>query len=147
MFVFTIKLQPMKILRMFVHSAWLSLILLIIPNLSAGQATDTDKQIASALSAGDAVALGGYFNAMVDLTLPGTEDNFGKTQATRILQDFFSKNPVKSYKAAKLGSSNDGSQFTIGRMEAGGKAYRVYYLLKKSGDKFLIHQFQIQDEN
>jgi|WetSurMetagenome_2_1015567.scaffolds.fasta_scaffold892257_2 hypothetical protein len=137
----------MKILRMSTHFAWISMILLVIPNMSAGQASETDKQIATALSSGNAAVLAGFFNSMVDLTLPGIEDNFGKTQATRILQDFFSKNPVKSYKATKLGSSNDGSQFSIGRMEAGSKIYRIYYLLKKSGDKYLIHQFQIQNEN
>jgi|WetSurMetagenome_2_1015567.scaffolds.fasta_scaffold503479_2 hypothetical protein len=111
------------------------------------QTTETNKQIASALSAGNATELASYFNTMVDLTIPGKEDSYGKTQATRILQDFFSKNPVKSYKTNKQGSSNDGSQFAIGRLESGNKIFRVYYLMKKSSDKYLIHQFQIQEEN
>jgi hypothetical protein len=106
-----------------------------------------NKQIGSALSAGNATELTNYFNTMVDISIPNTDDSFGKTQATRILQDFFSKYPVKSYKTNKLGSSTDGSQFSIGRMEAGSKIFRVYYLMKKSSDKYLIHQFQIQEEN
>jgi hypothetical protein len=114
---------------------------------AVGQAADVNKQIAAALSAGNAADLTNYFNTMVDLTIPGTEDNFGKTQATRILQDFFTKNPVKSYKTTRQGNSNDGSLFSIGRMDAGNKIFRVYYLMKKSADKYLIHQFQIQEEN
>lgn len=137
----------MKNLRVFLTVFWLSVISISIPAELICQTADIDKQIASALSAGNATELTGYFNSMVDLSIPGTEDNFGKTQATRILQVFFSKFPVKSYKTSKQGSSNDGSQFTIGKMEAGNKIFRVYYLIKKSGDKYLIHQFQIQEEN
>jgi len=83
---------------------------------------------------------------MVDLGVPGSEDTYSKVQAKRIIDDFFSKNPVKSYKCTKTGTSNDGSQFSIGRLEAGNKFFRVYYLIKKISDKPLIHQFQIQEE-
>ena len=122
-------------------------VFLSAPAVSSGQPGETTKQIAAALAAGNATGIAAHFNDMIDLTLPGTEDNYGKTQAQRILMDFFSKNPVKSYKETRKGSSNDGSTFTIGRLEAGNKIYRVYYLLKKTGEKYLIHQFQIQEEN
>lgn len=137
----------MKTPSLIIRCLLLAFFLVAFPVLSDAQSPETVKQITSALSAGNAQGIADHFNSMVDLTLPGTEDNFGKTQALRILMDFFAKNPVKSYKTTKQGSSNDGSQFTIGRLEAGTKIYRVYYLLKKTGDKYLIHQFQIQEEN
>ena len=137
----------MKIFNVCLPLYWLILLALIPSEKGTCQAVEVNKQIASALSAGNATELATYFNTMVDLSIPGTEDSYGKTQATRIMQDFFTKYPVKSYKSSKQGSSNDGSQFSIGRMEAGNKIFRVYFLLKKTTDKFLIHQFQIQEEN
>jgi hypothetical protein len=136
----------MKIFHNFLPVFWLPFFALA-PSILISQTVEINNQIASALSAGNATELANYFNTMVDLSIPGTEDTFGKTQATRILQDFFSKSPVKSYKTNKQGSSTDGSQFAIGRMEAGNKVFRIYYLMKKSLDKYLIHQFQIQEEN
>jgi len=136
----------MKIFNFFLPVFWLT-ILSLAPSTMFCQTDLINKQIGASLSTGNATELSGYFNTMVDLSIPGTEDSFGKTQATRILQDFFSKYPVKSYKTNKQGSSTDGSQFSIGRMEAGNKIFRVYYLMKKSSDKYLIHQFQIQEEN
>lgn len=136
----------MKMFHVFLPVFWLTL-LAFAPSTLICQTAEINKQIAPALSAGNVTELANYFNTMVDLSIPGTEDSYGKTQATRILQDFFSKYPVKSYKSTKQGSSNDGSQFSIGRMESGNKIFRVYYLMKKSADKYLIHQFQIQEEN
>jgi hypothetical protein len=113
--------------------------------LESGQ-DNTNKQIAAALVAGNAVELSGYFNTMVDLGISGNEDTYSLTQATQILKDFFTKNPVKSFKITKQGASTDGSQFSIGEMKAGTEAFRVYYLLKKNSGKFLIQQLQIQKE-
>ena len=107
---------------------------------------DTNKQIVASLTAGNAVALSGYFNSMVDLGISGNEDTYSKTQATQILKDFFIKNPVKSVKITRQGSSTDGSQFSIGEMQAGTATFRIYYLLKKVSGKFLIQQLQIQKE-
>jgi hypothetical protein len=136
----------MKMFHLFLSVFWLTFFGMTSLT-SFCQTDDINKQITSALSTGNAGELANHFNTMIDLSIPGTEDSFGKTQATRILQDFFSKYPVKSYKANKQGSSTDGSQFSIGRMDAGNKIFRVYYLMKKSTDKYLIHQFQIQEEN
>ncbi len=108
---------------------------------------DTNKQIIAALTAGDADGLSAYFNTMIYLGIAGNEDTYSKTQATRILNDFFTKNPVKSVKVSQQGSSNDGSRFVIGEMKAGADTYRIYYLLKSVSGKFLIHQLQIQKTN
>jgi hypothetical protein len=110
------------------------------------QTEETNKQIIAAINSGNSRELSGYFNSMVDLSIPGIDDSYGKTQAERIIGDFFTRFPVKSYKNSKTGNSNDGSQFSIGKLEAGNKSFRVFYLIKKISDKYLIHQFQIQEE-
>jgi len=112
-----------------------------------GQTNDPDKGIVSAITAGNASELADYFNTMVDISIPGKEDTYGKNQAMRIIQDFFRENPVKSFQINKQGNSSDGARFSIGRMESGKKVFRVYYLLKQTSGKYLIHQFQIQEEN
>ena len=123
------------------------IVLLSLHSFTASAQDDINKPIVSALTAGNAATLSDYFNTMVDLGISGNEDSYSKTQATQILKDFFSKNPVKSVKITRQGTSTDGSQFSIGEMQAGTSTFRIYYLLKKVSGKFLIQQLQIQKAN
>jgi hypothetical protein len=124
----------------------LAMVLLPFHSMPESGQDDINKQIVSALTAGNATILSDFFNSMVDLGISGNEDTYSKTQATQILKDFFIKNPVKSVKITRQGSSTDGSQFSIGEMQTGTGAFRIYYLLKKVAGKFLIQQLQIQKE-
>jgi len=135
--------HPWKILPLLL----LAMVLLPFHSIPNPGQDDTNKQIVIALTAGNAAALSDYFNSMLDLGISGNEDTYSKTQATQILKDFFTKNPVKSVKITRQGSSTDGSQFSIGEMQAGEGKFRIYYLLKKVLGKFLIQQLQIQKEN
>jgi hypothetical protein len=108
---------------------------------------ETNKQIVAAITAGNAENLSKYFNSMVDCGIMGNEDTYAKSQATRIIQSFFEKYPVKSFKITKQGTSTDGSQFSIGELSAGGKMFRLFYLLKKISGSYVIQQFQIQEEH
>jgi hypothetical protein len=124
----------------------LAMVLLPFHSIPEPGQDDINKQIVSALTAGNATILSDFFNSMVDLGITGNEDTYSKTQATQILKDFFIKNPVKSVKITRQGSSTDGSQFSIGEMQTSTGTYRIYYLLKKVSGKFLIQQLQIQKE-
>jgi hypothetical protein len=108
---------------------------------------EVNKMILEALGSGNATELSNHFNSMIDMGIAGTQDVYSKSQATRILKDFFGKNPVKSVKILKQGTSNDGSQFSIGEIVAGTKTYRLYYLLKKISTQYLIQQLQIEEDN
>jgi hypothetical protein len=123
------------------------IVLLSLHSFTASAQDDINKPIVTALTAGNAATLSDYFNTMVDLGISGNEDSYSKTQATQILKDFFNKNPVKSVKITRQGTSTDGSQFSIGEMLAGTATFRIYYLLKKVSGKFLIQQLQIQKAN
>jgi hypothetical protein len=109
------------------------------------QPEETNRKIISAVTAGNAGDLSTYFNTMVDCGIMGNEDTYSKAQATRIIQDFFDKYPVKSLKITKQGTSGDGSQFSIGDLDAGGKTFRLFYLLKKISGIYVIQQFQVQE--
>jgi hypothetical protein len=135
--------HPWKMLPILV----MAMVLLAFRSLPENGQDTTNKQVDAALTAGNAVLLSNYLNAMVDLGITGNEDTYSKTQATQILKDFFSKNPVKSYKTTRQGTSTDGSQFSIGEMQAATGTFRIYYLLKKVSGKFLIQQLQIEKDN
>jgi hypothetical protein len=106
---------------------------------------ETGKQVVAAIQDGNAMELAKNFNAMVDLTLPGYDDTYSKAQAGQILKDFFSQNPVKSFKVTRQGSSPDGSQYTIGSLEAGKKVFRIYFIIKSVSGQFLVQQLQVQE--
>jgi len=106
---------------------------------------ETVKLIAAGIQAGNAAAVSKHFNTMVDLSLPGYEDTYSKTQAGQILKDFFAQNPVQKFKITKQGASEDGSQYAIGELETSKKNYRVYFLIKAVGGNNLVHQLQIQE--
>lgn len=120
----------------------------IVPSLVTTDGPDeTNKQIITAITAGNAEDLSKYFNSMVDCGIMGNEDTYSKAQTTRIIQNFFVKYPVKSLKITKQGTSTDGSQFSIGELGAGEKMFRLFYLMKKISDSYVIQQFQIQEEH
>ena len=115
--------------------------------VTADEQEETDKQIITAITAGNAENLSKYFNSMVDCGIMGNEDTYSKAQATRIIQDFFDKYPVKSLKITKQGTSTDGSRFSIGELTAGGKLFRLFYLMKNISGSYVIQLFQIQEEH
>ncbi len=106
---------------------------------------ETVSQVASAIQSGNAADVAKHFNAMIDLTLPGYDDTYSKTQAGQILKDFFAQNPVKTFKVTKQGASPDGSQYAIGTLEAGKKTFRVYFIIKTAGGQSLLQQLQVQE--
>ncbi len=119
--------------------------LILMGHVAFSGPEETAVQVTSAIQAGNAAEVAKNFNAMIDLTLPGYDDSYSKTQAGQILKDFFAQNPVKSFKITRQGSSPDGSQYTIGSLEAGKKIYRVYFIIKSVSGQYLVQQLQVQE--
>jgi len=107
---------------------------------------DHASEITEAMRNGNADGLGMYFNEMVDLNIPGFKDLYSKTQATRILRDFFGSRPVSELKTGREGTSADGSKYTTGTLTAGGKKYSMYLLQKKVKGEYRIFQLHFQPE-
>ena len=117
--------------------------------LMTGHATaqvDPSQGIISAIRNGNSAEVGTHFNDMVDLNIPGFKDSYSKTQAERIIRDFFSNNQVSDVSVSREGSSPDGSKYTIGSLNAGGKRYRLFFLLRKNKGEYLIYQLNMQPE-
>jgi len=108
--------------------------------------SDPTAGIIESFRKGNSEELGNYFNDMVDLNIPGFRESYSKTQASRIIRDFFATRNVSSVSVSKQGDSPDGSKYTVGTMTAGGKKYSLYILLRKNKGEYRICQLQIQPE-
>ena len=107
---------------------------------------DTNSDIITAIKSGNYRTIASFFNANVELDLPGNEGIYSKVQAESILKDFFAKNTPKNYTSKHDGQSNEGSQYNIGILETSGGKYRTYFLLKKQADGLKIKEFRIEAE-
>jgi len=107
---------------------------------------DITASVAAAINNGDSKKLASYFNSSIDLTVPGTDGTYSKSQAEMIVKSFFSKFPPLSFKINQQGSSNEGSQFAIGTLSTKTSTFRTYFLIKKVNNVPLIHQLQFEEE-
>ena len=101
--------------------------------------------VSKALSDGDAVALGAYFDQRVELTIMDKQGEYDKTQATQAVADFFSKNKAKSFNPVHQGSAKGGtSHYTIGDLSANTGNFRVYLYYKSVGERIAIQEMRIE---
>ncbi|HNW88635.1 MAG TPA: DUF4783 domain-containing protein [Bacteroidales bacterium] len=107
---------------------------------------DITASVAAAISAGDSKALASYFSPSIDLTVPGTDGTYSKSQAEMILKDFFTKYPPVTFKINQQGSSNEGSQFAIGTLSTKTATFKTYFLIKKRDNVPLVQQLQFEEE-
>jgi hypothetical protein len=115
--------------------------------VTVNPAVEIQKEVSDAIKTGNVTTLARYFNTTLDISVPGNEGTYSKTQAELILKEFFTKNPPSSFKINHNGSSKDGSVFFIGTyISKQNKNFRTYCLLKKAGDKYLIQQLQFESE-
>lgn len=112
-------------------------------------AQESDKhfeKISNAVEKGNSSELAEYFNTTIDLSVPGKEGTYSKVQSELIIKEFFENNKPVSFKINHNGSSNDGSQYAIGSLKSANQSFRLYFLVKKTTGKYLIHQLEIEEE-
>jgi hypothetical protein len=114
--------------------------------LTAQEQTRIPSGISIAFKAGNSAELSKYLNSTVELTLLDKEDFYKKNVAEAILKDFFISYPTKDFIIRHEGAKND-ALYAIGNLMTERGNFRVYFLLKKVGQDFLIHQIRIESEN
>lgn len=102
--------------------------------------------ISLAFKAGNAAELARYLNSTVELLLLDKEDFYRKNVAESVLKDFFAQYPVKDFIIKHQGSKND-AFYAIGNLKTEKTGFRVYLLLKKTGNSLLIHQIRIEPDD
>lgn len=115
-------------------------------NLAAQEQAMVPAGISMAIKAGNASELTKYMNSTVELLLLDKEDFYNKNVAETILSDFFATHKTKEFTVRHQGARND-AQYAIGTLTTENGNYRVYFLLKNSEGKQLIHQIRIEAED
>ena len=87
-----------------------------------------------------------YLNSSVELVILDKDDVCSKQQSILILKNFFMKNKIKSFSIVHQGGKEE-AQYAICKMEdTNGNNFRIYFLVKSSENKLLIHQFRIEEQ-
>ena len=95
------------------------------------------EEVVQAMKNGDANQLSKYFDDRIDISLPGKNDNYSKSQGEMILKDFFSNNYVKDFQVKHKGENN-GSQFCFGVLQTKSGNYRTKLYMKQKFQIALI---------
>jgi len=102
--------------------------------------------IINATQNADASELSKHFNSKIELVLPQKSGVFSGAQAKLVLNDFFKKNPVSSFKIIHQGLRENAS-FAIGKYQSTSEIYRFYFLTKNKDGQTYIHQLRIEKED
>ncbi|MBC7865450.1 MAG: DUF4783 domain-containing protein [Bacteroidia bacterium] len=108
---------------------------------------DLSNEVIEAVKKGDAAEIAKNFNDKVDLKIFDQEDVYSKAQAESVLKDFFAKNKVKGFTTSHSSTVKAGNQFVVGTLDTSTGKYRLSFLIKKIGEKYLISQFRIENES
>ena len=99
--------------------------------------------ITAAISAGNAEALGKYFDANVEVAVQDSEKTYSKTEAIKVVKDFFAKNKPSNFKQVHQGASKgQDSQYVIGNLAANTGSFRVYVFMKVNGSGNVIQEIR-----
>jgi len=104
------------------------------------------NDIATALGSNDVEKISTYINSNVDITIEDNDDTYSKEQATVILNDFLTKNPIKSIKLLHNGASGSNTQYAIASAVTKNGTYRVYMLIAKEADSFQLVELRFEEE-
>ena len=113
--------------------------------LTSFTVTQSDtEEVVKGLKTGNAEQVSAYFDAYLDLTLPGKEEikNIGKNQAGITLQTFFTEIGVKGFELTSQRESGL-MMYITGKLQTKSKGYNVTILLKNKEGKHFITSVRI----
>lgn len=105
---------------------------------------DVFDDIAKAISSGNAAQVTKFFSSSVEMQLGSNEGMYSKSQAERILQDFFTKNPAKSFTITHRGAKSNNASYIIGNYQSANGNYRVTIYTKESGGNAWVHEIKFE---
>jgi hypothetical protein len=85
-----------------------------------------------------------YFDEKIELKVVDKENLFSKSQAEKIIEEFFRQFPPDDFTEIKNNTAKQAKQFVSGRYTSGKFKFKISYLLKKTNDNFLITQLRIE---
>ncbi len=133
-------------MKAFKKTVFLPLMLVVIALLAVNQANaQIPDDIILSMKSGNAKVLSGYFNQNVELVILENDDVYSKAQAEQIVTSFFVRYQPERFQVIYQGGK-EGAQYVIGTLTTKQGVFRVYFLLKKSTGKDIIHQLRIEKQ-
>ncbi len=86
----------------------------------------------------------GDIDEKIELKVVDKENLFSKSQAEKIIEEFFRQFPPDDFTEIKNNTAKQAKQFVSGRYTSGKFKFKISYLLKKTNDNFLITQLRIE---
>lgn len=117
--------------------------------LSPAPGNQADVQldrVGTALGKGDAAGAGAFFDATVELVLPGVEDILTKGEARTKLKQFFEQNEAKGFVRVHGGtSSGEEGAYVIGTLTTVRGTYRVF-IYGRGLETPIVQELRIEPE-
>jgi len=108
--------------------------------------SDVINNMRVALKAGSSKEFVKNFNNMVELNFEGEKSNYSRSQAELVLKEFFKKYPPVDFQYIHKGSSKQGLTYVIGKYTFEDGSFRVWILIKKFGDDYLVDSIDFSRE-
>lgn len=126
------------------------LVLVIIFSISLSTEVSAQSEVINnlraALKTGSSKELVKNFNTMVELNFEGEKSNYSKSQAELVLKEFFKKYPPSDFQFIHKGASKQGLTYVIGKYTFGDGSFRVWILIKKFEDDYLVDSIDFSRE-
>lgn len=128
-----------------ITSLILALLLISVPKETKQAQNTVFEKITKAFNSGDYKLLCSTFNSVTEVVIDGDESTISPKESEMVFKNFFTQNKPKEFKLLHSGG-NDNSKYGIGNYKSEVNMYRVYFLVKKSEGKPLVHQLRIEKE-
>jgi len=110
-----------------------------------GSFAQVPDEIVQSLKTGNSKLLSDFFNQNVELVILDNDNVYSKAQAQQIVTNFFIKFQPESFSVLHQGGKDD-ARHVIGNLKTNGGVFRVYFFLKSTGGKAIIHQLRIEKQ-
>jgi len=95
---------------------------------------------------GDATRMSDWFHQSLEMTILEKDYVASKTQATRILENFFRNHPPGEFRISFEGTKEK-SKYAIGSLKSGSNSFRVNIFFMNKGNDRLIYYLSIEKES
>ncbi|MFZ5430533.1 MAG: DUF4783 domain-containing protein [Bacteroidota bacterium] len=124
----------------------LPILTIFLISVTSGRAlSQIPDEVVLSLQTGNAKVLASYFNQNVELVILDNDNIYSKAQAEQIVSNFFSRYPPTRF-TEKHNRGKEGVHYVIGDLVTRQETFRVYFLMKKTGGKDIIHQLRIEKQ-
>lgn len=102
------------------------------------------NRLTQLFSEGNSAEIATCFSASVQLTTPGKQGVYSKSQAKMILSGFFEQHAPKSAKSVQQGKSENGAHFLVMSLSTESGEYKTTVFYRGSGKAMSIHELKIE---